>query len=434
VSTEEVPEGWRLARLGDCLAEPLRNGHSARATSDGTGIRTLTLTAVTKGDFSEANTKLTVADSEKVQDLWLEPGDILIERSNTPELVGTARLFRGPRKWAIFPDLLIRVRAAGVLPEFLELALSTAPARQYFQGAAQGSAGTMPKIDQTTISDFEFPLPDLPEQQRIVAKVEELLASVNAARDSLARVPAILKRFRQAVLAAACDGRLTGADTSDWTNTTLGEVFSVQTGATPLRKRTDYYLDGTIPWIKTAQVQNREIHHAEEFITDLAVEETNAKVFPPGTILVAMYGEGRTRGQLARLRIAAATNQACAALVPRNRADDPSDFVFWFLRSQYDAMRDVAVGGNQPNLSLGLIKSWPVALPSPSEQRQIVRRIEALIRVADAIEKRVAESAGRAEKLAQAVFAKGFRGELVAPEPAVAEISRRRVPHRIRKR
>ena len=73
-------------------------------------MRTLTLTAVTKGDFSIENTKLTVADPAKVENLWLEPDDLLIDRSNTPDLVGTTRLYRGPKEFAIFPDLVIRAR------------------------------------------------------------------------------------------------------------------------------------------------------------------------------------------------------------------------------------------------------------------------------------------------------------------------------------
>ena len=97
------PHGWISTKLGALLREPLRNGHSARRSESGQGIRTLTLSAVTYGDFSSANTKLTVAVADKVSDLWLKPGDLLVERSNTPELVGTARLYRGPRHFAIFP-------------------------------------------------------------------------------------------------------------------------------------------------------------------------------------------------------------------------------------------------------------------------------------------------------------------------------------------
>ena len=100
---------WPTERLGSLLREPLRNGVSAPRSQSGVGTPTLTLTAVTKGDFSAKNVKITSASPERVGDLWLETGDLLVQRSNTPELVGTARAYRGPSNFAIFPDLLIRV-------------------------------------------------------------------------------------------------------------------------------------------------------------------------------------------------------------------------------------------------------------------------------------------------------------------------------------
>lgn len=203
------PTGWVVAPLGEVIREPLRNGHSSKASSDGTGVRTLTLTAVTMGDFSEKNTKMTVADPARVRDLWLEPGDILVERANTPELVGTARLYRGPKHFAIFPDLLIRVRLAdGVLPTFVEHALSTESARSVFRQAAQGIAGSMPKIDQDTVERLPLPVAPTAEQHRIVDEVEKQFTRLDAAVASLQRVKANLKRYRASVLKAACEGRL----------------------------------------------------------------------------------------------------------------------------------------------------------------------------------------------------------------------------------
>lgn len=161
-----------LTALHDVLSEPLRNGHSAKATTDSDGVRTLSLTAVTSGYFADVNTKVTVADRERVKDLWLEPGDLLIQRSNTPELVGTAALFNGDRDWAIFPDLLIRVRLTSrVLPEYALLELQSRRGRAYFKSRAKGLAGSMPKIDQATIEGFSFPVPELEVQKQVVDRV-----------------------------------------------------------------------------------------------------------------------------------------------------------------------------------------------------------------------------------------------------------------------
>ena len=202
-----LPEGWTWASLDALLREPLRNGHSARATDNPDGLRAFTLSAVTEGDFSEANTKRTVAAADKVADLWAEPGDIYIERSNTPELVGTARLYRGSPGFAFIPDLLIRVRmSTGVLPGYAEFVLQADEARRYFKSRAQGISGSMPKIDQAVVESVPVPLPPLAEQQRIIAEVERRFSFVH---EVALLVDANLKRssrFRQALLSNAFSG------------------------------------------------------------------------------------------------------------------------------------------------------------------------------------------------------------------------------------
>ena len=197
-------QGWPVVPLRSLLREPLRNGHSAKGTDDPKGLRAFTLTAVTKGDFSEGNTKLTLADARRVADLWAQPGDIYVERSNTPDLVGTARLYRGPANFAFIPDLLIRVRVSDlVLAAYAEIALASEAGRQFLKGRAQGISGTMPKIDQSAVECFPMPLPPLPDQRRIVAEVDRRLSIV---REVEAEVNANLKRaqaLRQAVLHSA---------------------------------------------------------------------------------------------------------------------------------------------------------------------------------------------------------------------------------------
>jgi type I restriction enzyme S subunit len=161
-----MPESWKIARLADMLCEPLRNGHSAKETSNPHGIRTLTLTAVTRADFSLANTKTTVAAAEKVRNLWLREGDILVERANTVDYVGLAALYEGPDDFSIFPDLLVRVRLHRdrMRPKVLCEYLVSPRCRTYFQMNAKGTAGSFPKIDQGAIENLLVPVPN-PEEQ-----------------------------------------------------------------------------------------------------------------------------------------------------------------------------------------------------------------------------------------------------------------------------
>jgi type I restriction enzyme S subunit len=359
---------------------------------------------------------------------------------------------------------VLRPRGA-VLPEFIHHFIRQESFRRDAEAEMTGSVGQK-RVPLAFLEAKELPLPPRAEQMRIVERVEQLLTRVKATRERLVHIPAVLKRFRQAVLAAACSGRLTADWREDhssvepaagllyrvehelnhhnkkkqvndfiaeeqydlpdtWASSTLDQIFSVETGGTPLRSVAAYYENGTIPWVKTGEVHNCEIANVEEFITPLAIQETNVKVFPAGTILIAMYGEGKTRGQVGRLRIDAATNQACAALVNPSLPPPMADYVYYYCLGQYSRLRSKSFGGNQPNLNLGIIKSWTINIPPLQEQHEIVRCVEALFKLADTIEKRVAVSTARTEKLKQAILAKAFRGELVPTEAELARIEGR---------
>ncbi|MFC7990297.1 restriction endonuclease subunit S [Streptomyces pilosus] len=225
--------------LGDLLREPLRNGHSARVTGREDGIRTLTLTAVTLNDFDNKHTKMTDAESAKISNLWLEPGDILIQRSNTPDLVGTSALFSGPRKWAIFPDLLIRVRTEErLLPEFATLVLQSQRTRKYFKARAKGLAGSMPKIDQDTISGVEMPVPPLDVQQKVIEETHERLAQVARLEGPVSVAVRRCYNLRSAMLRKAFSGRLVPQNPDEEPAAVLLDRSRVERAAQPKPKRT----------------------------------------------------------------------------------------------------------------------------------------------------------------------------------------------------
>ncbi|WP_082949818.1 restriction endonuclease subunit S [Mycobacterium sp. ACS4331] len=200
--------------VGELLREPMRNGRSDRAIKGGeSGIRTLTLTAVTKNSFTEANTKLTVTTRERAAGLWLEPGDILVQRSNTPDLVGTSALYTGAKRWAIFPDLLIRLRAdeSKVDPRFLIAVLRSERSHSQLRRKAKGLAGSMPKIDQKAIADVPVPVPDHSTQRQIVERVERVAAAYQVQIEAIGRTRLRAGLLRRSLLAAAFSGRLTNS-------------------------------------------------------------------------------------------------------------------------------------------------------------------------------------------------------------------------------
>lgn len=214
--------------FGEVLREPLRNGHSAKADPLGT-VPVLTLTAVTLGDFSDRNMKMTAADPRRIRDLWIQPGDILIERSNTRELVGTARLYRGPSNAAVYPDLIIRARVKdSVLPKYAELVLQSPDSRRYFQQCAQGISGTMPKIDQGVIERLPFPVPPLSVQAAIVADTERWTTVLDVLEGALALAEQRVSSLHFSILAAAFSGLLVPQDPKDEPASVLLECIAAE--------------------------------------------------------------------------------------------------------------------------------------------------------------------------------------------------------------
>ncbi|MGE8280046.1 MAG: restriction endonuclease subunit S [Stenotrophomonas sp.] len=266
----------------------------------------------------------------------------------------------------------------------------------------------------------DLPIPPLSEQTRIADKLDTLLARVDAARERLDHVPTLLKRFRQSVLAAATSGELTeewrGGKNADWREADVQFVAQVGTGSTPLRANKTFYAEQGTPWITSAATSERFVVGAEEFVTSDAIKAHRLKVYPAGTLLVAMYGEGKTRGQVTELAIPATINQACAAIqVDEGKAD--RRYVRFVLEANYYAMRELAEGGNQPNLNLTKVKEFPILIPSLDEQGEIIRRAEALFALADRVQAQYERARTRVDKFTPSLLAKAFRGELVPQNP-----------------
>ena len=196
--------------LGSLLAQPLRNGLSAPASPRGS-VRVVTLTAVTRSEFVETHTKLIEPGTRSVDDLWMEAGDVFVQRSNTPDLVGTAAMYSGPPRWAIFPDLLIRVRVdrSRVEPAYLETVLRSTSIRRFFQGSAQGIAGSMPKISQPVVERAMIPLPEIGRQREIVEQLSEYLSITSRMATEASRVASRGQSLRHSILNAAFSGALT---------------------------------------------------------------------------------------------------------------------------------------------------------------------------------------------------------------------------------
>jgi len=186
----------------------------------------------------------------------------------------------------------------------------------------------------------------------------------------------------------------------------------VGSGSTPKRTDSRYWDHGAVPWVTSGALNSVVVREPSAFITEAALKETSVKLWPAGTILVAMYGEGRTRGRAAELAFASTCNQACAAIQPDPSVLRPS-FLRWFLNSRYQQNRRLASGGVQPNLSLGLVRAMAVPVPSLHEQDEIVASLELSSELLKHLAEELRVGRVRSESLRRSVLAAAFSGQLV---------------------
>lgn len=253
---------------------------------------------------------------------------------------------------------------------------------------------------------LDLQLPPLDEQRRVVVLIEKLVAQIYEARslrrqaveEVVALSYAALREMRHRLLNSA------------HSKSQLGVLTTVTSGGTPSRDNPAFW-NGDIPWIKTGELIDGDIAGAEECITQSAVENCSAKLFPPNTVLIALYGQGQTRGRTGRLLISATTNQACCAILPRPEKFEPRFIQYW-LRSLYLELREQSHGGAQPNWNGAMIKALTVALPPLPEQRKIVAEMDTLQAEVAALKRLQAETATELDALLPAILDRAFKGKL----------------------
>lgn len=160
-----------------------------------------------------------------------------------------------------------------------------------------------------------------------------------------------------------------GVIPEDWEAVPLGNLAEISAGGTPSRSISAYW-EGDIPWVTTAEVNFGRITSTEQHISPLGLKNSAAKLLRSGTILMALYGQGKTRGKVAVLDIEATSNQACAAIVLNSKVSH--GFVFNYLASRYDFIRGLSNTGNQENLNGLIVKSIPIPLPPTLAEQEAI--------------------------------------------------------------
>jgi type I restriction enzyme S subunit len=422
---DELPEGWTLVALATLCT--FNYGTSAKSAQTGE-VPVLRMGNIQNGEIDWSDLVFTSNPAE-IARFTLKPNTVLFNRTNSPELVGKTAIYRGERP-AVFAGYLIRINPVVELdPKYLNFFLNSHMAKEFcIQVKTDGVSQS--NINATKLGAFEIPICPPSEQHRIVAKLDALLATVQSCKRRLDKIPSTLKRFRQAVLAAACAGRLTadwraanGETESGWRDMQLADVCrSIADGDhQPPPQRSN-----GIPFLTIGNLAAGKLEFAG---TRFVSEEYFAAIKPHrkpvrGDVL---YSVVATIG----IPVLVETNrpfcfQRHIAILKANEQIIPR-YLRLLLGSPavVNEGRAKATGTAQPTLSLGSLRAIPVRIPPVTEQAEIVRQAEAMFALADRLEARYAKAKAHVERITPSLLAKGFRGELVPTEAELAKAERR---------
>jgi type I restriction enzyme S subunit len=289
----------------------------------------------------------------------------------------------------------------------------------------------MPRLGTEAGREAPFVLSPLNEQKRISDKLDAILARVDACRERLDRIPAILKRFRQAVLAAATSGKLTEKwrkknDASYWEKKLFGDVYQLIDGdrGPNYPKQKDYSQIGHCLFLSTKNVRPLGFLFDEKvFITKNKHEQLRNGMLQVGDVIIT------TRGTLGNVAI---YDKEIAAIQPVVRINSGmlivrekvvgsilSEYLKLYIASPvfFEQLLEKQTGSAQPQIPAGILKTFSISIPVLAEQAEIVRRVEELFAYADRLEARYAAARAQVDKLTPAILAKAFRGELVPQDP-----------------
>jgi type I restriction enzyme S subunit len=288
---------------------------------------------------------------------------------------------------AVVPKELEGSYVSGEFPTFIALSNRLNPrwfhwitrTKDFWKQCDEKSRGTSGKnrIRPERFLEIEIPLPSLIEQQRILSRFERLSNQIKSLSEIREIAISDVDRLVASALRTVFDGLR-----QSWPTTALGEVCKTASGGTPNRARPDFY-SGGIPWVKSGELNDGIISNSEESINSSALEESSAKLFPAGTLVVALYGA--TVGRTGVLGVEAATNQAVCALFPNESLE--RDYLWWFLKRMRPIFMGDSFGGAQPNISQTTIRLARIPMPPVPVQRAVMAYLANLQSSAESLRK-----------------------------------------------
>jgi len=261
------------------------------------------------------------------------------------------------------------------------------------------------------ILNCELLVPPLPEQQRIVAILDEAFAAIAMAKanaqQNLQNAAALFESYLQGVFENKGEG---------WVRSTIGETCNLLTGGTPSTSKKEFYEGGTIKWLVSGDINKKVIDDCEGRITELGLQSSNTRYLPLNSILIALNGQGKTRGTVAILRTKATCNQSLVSIYPKDDTKLISEIIYANLEGRYDEIRKLTgdSGNDRRGLNMPIIRQMKFSYPkSIDEQKVIVQKLEALNAETKKLESIYRQKLNDLEELKKSILQKAFAGELI---------------------
>ena len=379
-----LPETWPVHRLGDVFETQLGKMLSQKAHGGDAPKPYLRNKNVQWGSIDTSDMlEMDFSDREKAK-FQLRPGDLLVCEGGVP---GRAAIWNGALKECYYQKALhrLRPRNGSMVNQFMLYWLRFAFDLQNLYGVS-GASSTIAHLPEAQLKALPIPVPP-PNEQRNIASV---LGLVQQAIEQQERLIAVTTELKKALLQKLFTNGFHGEPQKQteigpvpqsWDVVTLGSLAKIGNGSTPKRDNEDYWQDGTIPWLNSTKIHDRFITEADQFVTELAVKECHLPRVKPGSLLLAITGQGKTLGNSALVSFETCINQHLAYAQFTSSRVVP-EFVLWFMQTRYEHLRSIAQAGGSTKgaLTCGYLKTYPIPVPSPKDQRDIAHVFAALSR------------------------------------------------------
>lgn len=382
------------------LFEFIRNGLNIKQDKSGNGLPISRIETIWNSSINPERVGYAGLTEDDCDGWLLSSGDILFSHINSVEHIGKCAVFEGaPAKLVHGMNLLcLRCKADSLLPAYAKHLIRSEGFRARLSNYIN-KAVNQASVSIGNLKGIEVTVPTLPEQRRIA----NILDKADALRQKRREALALLDALAQSVFVEMFGDPVTNPKGIN--KQTLASVAEIATGSTPNRSNDDFY-EGAIPWIKTTEVVGEEIFDTEEKLTEEGLKAIRGKLHPENSIVVAMYGQGQTRGRCGLLRLQASCNQACGVIRPSDFFD--SLFMFQQLQMAYERLRALGRGGNQENLNLQLLGRFEVLVPPKDMQAIFVERIKAI----NCMKASHLDALTKQDALFMSLHHRAFRGEL----------------------